>query len=161
IAAWLAQRFPAAWRRAALACGLVGLVACAAAYSAFWIFRSTGPVEAADSFFAKTFRFNFLSLSVALLLPVASTLAAVRRTFLHAAVRKIALWSYALYLVHWPFFQLCAAPRFAAWQQAWGSATVFYLAKILVAIGVSALLFHFYESPCTRLRERLNFRRAV
>lgn len=161
IAAWLAQRFPDAWRRRALACGIAGLAGSAAVYATFWIFKRTGPIEAENSLFAETFRFNLLSLSFALLLPFASTWAPARENFAHATVRRIALWSYALYLVHWPLFQLCAVPRFAALQQSWGGATAFYVAKILVAVAISALLFRYYESPCTRLRERLGFRRVA
>lgn len=154
IAAWIAQRFPRAWAENAARCVVAGLAVMALAYGLFWEFSSHGVSPAANTFFARTYRFTLLSLGFALLLPFASTWRPRREHVGHTAVRKIALWSYALYLVHWPLFQLFGGPSFASWQQSWAGALALYALKIGIVVGLSALLFRFYESPCTRLRER-------
>ena len=64
-----------------------------------WLF---GP----DDYFARTFRFTLVSLGFALLLPFASLWKLGKENFASIATRKIALWSYALYLVHLPLIQL-------------------------------------------------------
>jgi peptidoglycan/LPS O-acetylase OafA/YrhL len=161
VAAWLAMRFPAAWRRTAGRCAIAGVAIFGAAYAAFWIFHLKGPEAAPDSFFAKTFRFNFISLGIALWLPFLSVWTPRTEGVAHVAVRKIALWSYALYLVHWPLFQLAGAPVFEAWQKTTAGALSFYVGKTLVAIGLAALLYHVYERPCMRLRDRIRFRTAA
>jgi peptidoglycan/LPS O-acetylase OafA/YrhL len=155
IAAWVAHAHPKWWRRIAGPCAIAGVLLFLATYSGLWAFRSTGITEATDTFFAKTFRFNFFSLGFALLLPWASQWTPARESVVHEAVRKIAIWSYALYLVHWPFFQIMALPYFKAWQESWGLALVFFTIKIGFAVLVSSLLYRWYEAPCTRWREKV------
>jgi peptidoglycan/LPS O-acetylase OafA/YrhL len=155
IAAWLALRWPSAWRRAASGCLVVGLIAFGATYATFWTFSIGGVADAGDSFFARTFRFNLLSLSFALLLPFASTWAPRRETVAHTTARKIALWSYALYLVHWPLFQIFNGPRFEAWQRTAGRTLAIYSAKVLAAVAIAVVLHYAWEAPCLRLRERI------
>ncbi len=158
IAAWIAHRFPATWHRRAAYCFVAGLIVTAVAYGLFFDFAKTGASVAPDSFFARTYRFDLLSLGFALLLPLASTWRPSRETIVHTVIRKIALWSYALYLVHWPLFQFFNSPRFAAWQQSWPQSAALYAVKVLLPVALSAVLFHFYEAPCTRWRDRFSGR---
>jgi peptidoglycan/LPS O-acetylase OafA/YrhL len=57
-------------------------------------------------------------------------------------------------LVHWPLFQIAAGPALEPWRRPWGGAMLVFVGKIGVAVALSALLYRFYEAPCTRLRER-------
>jgi peptidoglycan/LPS O-acetylase OafA/YrhL len=155
IAAWLAVRFPEAWKRHARLMAFAGIVIFAAAYASLWTFSTRGVGVAPTTFFAKTLRFDVFSLGFACLLPAASQWVCARENAGHLIVRKAALWSYALYLVHWPLFQLAAAPALEPWRQSWSGATLVFLGKITLAVVISALLYHFYEAPCTRLRERV------
>jgi peptidoglycan/LPS O-acetylase OafA/YrhL len=155
IAAWLALRWPEAWRRAASVCLVAGLIGFCATYASFWTFSIGGVADAGDSFFARTFRFNLLSLSFALLLPFASVWVPRRETIAHTTARKIALWSYALYLVHWPLFQIFNGARFEAWQQTWDRTLAIYGAKVLMAVAIAVALHYAWEVPWMRLRERI------
>jgi peptidoglycan/LPS O-acetylase OafA/YrhL len=70
-------------------------------------------------------------------------------------VRKIALWSYGLYLVHLPVFLLVTRAGFGAdapmsLAKALGS----FVLQIGGAVLLSAVLYRFFEAPCTRLREK-------
>jgi len=109
----------------------------------------------ADSYFARTFRFNLVSLGFAMLLPVASSWQLVRETFASTAVRRIALWSYALYLVHFPFFQVVAKFTPARWTSSFVQSMAVTSFQFAAVIGISALLYRYYESRCTHLRERV------
>lgn len=158
IAAWVALRYPNAWRRTAGRCAIAGVLVFAAAYAAFWKLHLTGPEQAPDSFFARTYRFNFISLGIALLLPFLSTWTPAREHAGHWVIRKIALWSYALYLVHWPLFQLADALRLGPWKDSAAGILIVYLGKVLVAVAAAACLYRWYERPCMRLRDRFRFR---
>jgi peptidoglycan/LPS O-acetylase OafA/YrhL len=155
LAAWLSVRHPQAWLRHARRAAGLGIILFAACYATLWNFNPHGVAPAAETFFARTFRFDLLSLSFALLLPAASAWSPARETPLHIGVRKIALWSYALYLIHWPLFQIANSAPLQAWANTGGAATVLFLGKLAVAVGLSAAFYHFYEGPCTRLREKL------
>src|SRR5207237_8826572 len=107
-----------------------------------------------DDFFARTFRFNLVSLGFALLLPWALTWKLVTENFPSTAVRRIALWSYGMYLVHMPVFQIVTHTVFYGEKLSLAPALSSFALQIGGAIALSAFLYHFFEGPCTRLREK-------
>ena len=108
-----------------------------------------------DNYFARTFRFTLVSIGFALLLPWASAWRLAGENFTSTAVRKIALWSYGLYLVHLPVFLLVTRAGLGAdAPMSLGRALTSFALQIGGAILLSALLYRFFEAPCTRLREK-------
>ena len=107
-----------------------------------------------DSYFARTFRFSCVSLGFALLLPWASAWKLRRENLSSTAVRRIALWSYGLYLVHLPVFLIVTIIIRADQVGALLPALVSFSLQVGGAILSSALLYRFFEAPCTRLREK-------
>jgi peptidoglycan/LPS O-acetylase OafA/YrhL len=157
LAAWVSRNRPELWRRAIAPGAVAGVLLFALTYGGLWTW-SVSPLTIAtapDTFFARTFRFLLFPLGFALLLPLASQWAPVRDSIWHTAVRKTALWSYALYLVNWPLIQILSAPGIAPTSQSWPVVLSWFGVKVGVAFGISALLYRFYEAPCTRLREKL------
>jgi peptidoglycan/LPS O-acetylase OafA/YrhL len=70
-------------------------------------------------------------------------------------VRRIALWSYGLYLVHLPVFLVVTRAGFGADAPlSLARALASFALQIGGAILLSALLYRFFEAPCTRLREK-------
>jgi len=70
------------------------------------------------------------------------------------AVRRIALWSYGLYLVHLPVFLIVTRATFRGNETSLGQVLCSFVLEIGGAIFLSALLYRFFEPPCTRLREK-------
>ncbi|MEY2576328.1 MAG: hypothetical protein QOF80_1815, partial [Verrucomicrobiota bacterium] len=100
-------------------------------------------------------RFTLVSIGFALLLPWASEWKLTGENFGSTAVRKIALWSYGLYLVHLPVFLLVSRAGFGAdAPMPLAKALLSFALQIGGAILLSAFLYRFFEAPCTRLRER-------
>ena len=131
-----------------------------ALYASLWRWRDGQFVFGPDDYFARTFRFTFVSLGFALLLPWASLWKLENENFASLAVRKIALWSYALYLVHIPLIQLLMKYGYQDWRTSFGHALILFVFEIGGAILLSALLFRFFERPCTALREQRRARRC-
>jgi len=154
VAAWLAHRFPAAWRRHARVLAIVGALLALAMYASLWRPARVWVAPAPDDFFARTFRFNLVSLGFALLLPAMSGWTLRAETFVTTTVRKIALWSYGLYLVHQPVIRLCDRYFFPEWKTSALQAAAAFATQLGAAIFISAILYHFYEAPFTRLREK-------
>ena len=71
-------------------------------YATLWKIEHGHLAFGDDSYFARTFRFTFVSLGFGLLLPWASGWKLTRENVWSTAIRRIALWSYGLYLVHLP-----------------------------------------------------------
>ncbi len=153
-AAWVAERFPLPWRKWRTLCAGAGTLLLLALYATLWRVTEQGFAFGPDDFFARTFRFTFVSLGFALLLPWCSGWQLRRETPVSSAVRRVALWSYALYLVHLPLFALAAHLASADQQPSLARAVLAFGAQLAVAILVSALLYRFFERPITRLRER-------
>ena len=108
-----------------------------------------------SDFFARTLWFNLVPLSFAAFLPLAArwqgaSLPAWWRTLVH----KIALWSYALYISHLFVQRILLGVldwKGETFMQCLLQATAF----CLLAIATSALVYHGYERPWLRLRDRL------
>jgi peptidoglycan/LPS O-acetylase OafA/YrhL len=128
-----------------------------AMYATLWRFAQGTVRLGPDSFFARTFRFNLVSLSFALLLPWASQLRLTRSNAISRSVRAVALWSYALYLTHIPLF---AFVRHCFENSPMPALFVFGM-QLSAALIVSAAVYRFYEAPCTRLRERIPSSRSA
>ncbi|HEX4641264.1 MAG TPA: hypothetical protein VH252_07750, partial [Chthoniobacterales bacterium] len=136
-------------------CALSGLILLLAMYLTLWKIENGHLAFGDDNYFARTLRFTLVSLGFGLLLPWASAWKLARENPGSAAVRKIALWSYSLYLVHLPVFLLVSRAGLGPdhpmpLAKALGSFTL----QIGGAIFLSALLYRFFEAPCTRLREK-------
>jgi peptidoglycan/LPS O-acetylase OafA/YrhL len=155
IGAWLSLRFPETWRRSARLTALAGILILIAMYATLWRFENGHLAFGDDNYFARTFRFSFVSLGFALLLPWASGWKLAGENFSGTAVRKIALWSYGLYLVHLPMFLLVTRAHFGAdTPLSLPKALLSFALQIGGAILLSAILYRFFEAPCTRLREK-------
>jgi peptidoglycan/LPS O-acetylase OafA/YrhL len=154
-AAWISIRWPNFWRGRPRLAAVVGCTMLLALYVSLWRWAEGRFVFAPDDYFARTFRFTFVSLSFALLLPFASLWKLERENFASLTVRKVALWSYAIYLVHLPLFQLLMKYGYQDWRTSLGHALILFVFTIGGAILLSAFLFRFFERPCTGLRERV------
>jgi peptidoglycan/LPS O-acetylase OafA/YrhL len=124
-------------------------------YATLWKFGHGQLAFGDDNYFARTFRFTLVSIGFALLLPWASAWKLAGENFASTAVRRIALWSYGLYLAHLPVFLLVSRAGLGAdAPMSLGKALASFALQIGGAILLSALLYRFFEAPCTRLREK-------
>lgn len=155
LGAWFSLRFPKTWLRFAPLCAFGGVVLLVAKYATLWKIENGHLQFGDDSYFARTVRFSLVSLGFALLLPWASAWKLAGENPGSTAVRKIALWSYGLYLVHLPVFLLLTRAGLGADAPlSLGQALGSFVLQIGGAILLSALLYRFFEAPCTRLREK-------
>jgi peptidoglycan/LPS O-acetylase OafA/YrhL len=154
-AAWISVNYARVWYRSRWVVAALGVIILFAMYATLWRITDHHLEWSADSYFARTFRFNLVSLGFAMLLPVASSWQLARETFASTAVRRIALWSYALYLVHFPVFQIVAKYTPARWTSSFAQGIAVTALQFAAVIGISALLYRYYESRCTHLRERV------
>ena len=154
-AGWLSIRFPQRWIRSAAISALTGVLLLLAMYATLWKIENGQLAFGDDSYFARTLRFTCVSFGFALLLPWASGWKLRHENLSSTAVRRIALWSYGLYLVHLPVFLIVTRTIIHGDQaRALLPALVSFALQVGGAILVSALLYRFFEAPCTRLRER-------
>ncbi len=154
-AAWISVNYARLWYRSRWFIAALSVIILFAMYATLWRITDHHLEWGADSYFARTFRFNLVSLGFAMLLPVASSWQLARETFASTAVRRIALWSYALYLVHFPVFQIVAKYTPARWTSSFAQGIAVTSLQFAAVIGISALLYRYYESRCTHLRERV------
>ena len=154
-AVWISLRYPYYWRAGAWLSALAGVVLLIAMYATLWKVVDHRLAFGDDSYFARTFRFTFVSLGFALLLPIASLWQLNRETVLSSGIRRIALWSYALYLVHIPVFQVVTRYLFTGWKASPLQGFASFGFQVAVSVGISALLYRFFESRFTHLRDRV------
>jgi peptidoglycan/LPS O-acetylase OafA/YrhL len=153
-AAWFSVRFPVRWGKHRLLVALAGLALLFWMYATLWKIENHQLAFGDDSYFARTFRFTLVSLGFALLLPWASAWKLTRENSCSTAIRRIALWSYGLYLVHLPVFMIVTEFAFRDSNKSVVRALSSFALQIGGAILLSALLYRFFESRCTRLREK-------
>jgi peptidoglycan/LPS O-acetylase OafA/YrhL len=152
-AAWVASRWPKLWLRHARTLAIIGAALLLIIYVSLWRIHDGHLAFAPDSFFARTFRFNLVSLGFALLLPAAMGWGRTQESLASLSVRKIALWSYAMYLVHLPIFTVTGRYFFTDWKNSVLQAFALFVLEIAATIALSGFLYRFFELRCTRLRE--------
>jgi peptidoglycan/LPS O-acetylase OafA/YrhL len=128
------------------ALGLIGTGICVWAFLA--LPRDT-------SFFARTLLFNLISISFAAFLPIAALWqASGLPRFVDVAVRKLALWSYALYVSHLALLRVLLS--IFGWK---GATPLECLAQAIafsaMAIALAALVYRLYERPFLKLRDAI------
>jgi peptidoglycan/LPS O-acetylase OafA/YrhL len=153
-AAWTSVRFPVRWRKHGLLGALAGITLLIAVYATLWKIENHHLAFGDDSYFARTFRFTLVSLGFALLLPWTSDWKLTKKNSCSTAIRRIALWSYGLYIVHLPVFLIVTESVFRDSSKWLLRALSSFTLQISSAIVLSALLYRFFESRCTRLREK-------
>jgi peptidoglycan/LPS O-acetylase OafA/YrhL len=105
-----------------------------------------------DPLIATAFGFGLLALSFAMLVLAALCPASLLHRVRVPGASSLALWSYAIYLVHKPLFMLIA-PKLAHFRIDAGSWIV--IAPVMaLGIGGGWLLFRFVETPFMQLRAR-------
>ena len=105
-------------------------------------------------FFSRTALFSVTSLGFALLMPAAMDLRAPRNSIVESFWRKVALWSYSLYLSNLLIYNLIRA----FWLDTTDNTVLNAILATVVFIGasvlVSALVYRHYELPVMELRDR-------
>lgn len=133
-----------AWRQVLAAAGIAVLVFGAALFFS---------VDIDHSVIARVVAFAINGLGSVLLLPWLIHWQLSSNPLPARVVAKLALWSYALYLVHLPIMRVWqwvwAMP--ATWSMAWLQSTSFVVLSIAAAAGVYIV----FERPVMRLRERV------
>ena len=100
--------------------------------------------------FKQTLYFSIMSLSIALLIPKISTITIT--SYWTTPITYLSKISYAMYLVNLPIFHILEN---STWSQ-----TMPHLSLLmfwLCSIGLSAIIFRYYERPLMNLRDKIKF----
>lgn len=154
IAAWLHHRYPVGFRKVrwvALAAGLA---------LSYWNYQMLFRVNLDTSVFAKTWLLSLIPFGFALLLPWAASVRSIGWEWFARPVQKVALWSYALYLVNLPigyflYFHTGGWPSRGP-LNGWLAALAYWSAALVL----SAAVYRWYERPMMNLRERFAISRS-
>ncbi len=138
-----------------LATGIAGIICIA------WLMTAPS-INITDSqnhtvrFASDAFLYLLTPLLCALCLPFASNILSVRNRYLSGFFKHISKISYSMYLVHYslvfiPFFNNMKAVSIPA-------TVLYYLLYWTIVIGLSSLLYKYYEYPVMKLRDRFSER---
>jgi len=124
--------------------GMAGIAACVASYLLL-------PLD--TSFLARTLLFNLIPISFAAFLPIAALWQPSGwPRVLDVAVRKLALWSYALYVSQLALLRVLLS--ILGWKgETWIACLAQAVAFSAMAIALAALVYQLYERPLLRWRE--------
>jgi peptidoglycan/LPS O-acetylase OafA/YrhL len=145
--ALLRNHHPGAWQALTRRGNLMGLAGPATCAVAFWFF-----VDDRYGFGITVFGFPLMALGFSLLIVAAVAPGSLLRSLRVPGAGSLALWSYAIYLLHKP---LCVMA--ARWMdgQGYGAEHPLTIVALLVLSVLSGwLLFTLVETPFMRLRER-------
>ncbi len=155
-AAWASVRFPNAFRKVRIPLAWIGCGVLLYAYVT--LFR---PPEQQDRLFAGTLRFNLVSAGFACLLPWGYHFKASRWNWIDTVFNRLACWSYAMYLCNMLFWHLLIRKFLPDTQTSALQGIGGWFLFMGLTIGFSALTYHVFELPCTRLRDRFRFSQAA
>ena len=143
VAVALSRQFPVVWKRIAPAAASAGL----AMTTGLFLYMGWGDPD--HSGVARTFLPIAVSLGCVLLLPWASGCTDLGGALVHAPVNAVARWSYSLYLVN-----LMASSTVLSHMQFHYGTTVGILSYVAACLGASAAIYHGFEAPILRWRDR-------
>jgi peptidoglycan/LPS O-acetylase OafA/YrhL len=145
LAAWVKLEWPENWGRLAKPLLLFGVIL---VLSASFIFFNSSLDQ---SNFCRTWLFTVVSLGFASFIPFCDCWAIQRESFVTGLVRKIALWSYSLYLCN--LMVLLVIRGFVS--QANIVYRLFsYVIFFVTCLGISSIIYYYFEKPMMALRER-------
>lgn len=147
-AAGVAATAPALWRRLRWPGLGAGIVLVAWCYTRFYAWNLE--LEPA----ARIWLFDAIGLGFALWLPAAAATSTLGSDTIAAVVRSIARWSYSMYLCNFSLCKLLLAFGGGAILASPALAWQFFAAFLLFTTILSAVVFHLFEQPITRSRER-------
>lgn len=134
-------------RRAALMfAGSLGII------SSTWFFFS---VDLDSSLFSRVFLFSLFSLAIAFCLPYVEGVS-IRGKYLRESITRMSIWSYSIYLFHGLLLEFVIAHRQFLSELAPPLLSFFLAAYLGLSIGISALIYRYFEQPIMALRERFS-----
>ncbi len=98
--------------------------------------------------------FTLNGLGAALILPAALSWSPKRDSRIVLITSNLALWSYALYLVHLPIMRIWLRPGVSP-SINWITASLSALVFIVLSIIAAALVYRIFERPVLKLRDRI------
>jgi peptidoglycan/LPS O-acetylase OafA/YrhL len=140
--AWFRHYYPESWKRYAKGAFIAGLAL---------LYATIVPARDPNDFFSKTYYFSFVSMAAALLLPLADQ----TRSFsgmAGKALTHISMISYSMYLINLGLVAMVIEHNFMP-ESATG-ALFWYVVYWVTVIGVSTLLYKYFEKPVMDLRDR-------
>ena len=108
-------------------------------------------------FFSRTALFSMTSLGFALLMPAAMDSRAPKSSIIGSFWRKVALWSYSLYLSNLLIFNLIQAFWLDTAEKTILNAILANVVFIGASVLISALVYRHYELPVMELRDGARF----
>ena len=149
MAAWIHQRWPLLFKRGRYLLLVVGLGLLG------WTYRDFFVLDLQNSWYARTWLSSVITLGFACCLPWAAHLRRLGPAWLETAVHRIALWSYALYLINLPLHVWMTQSWAEVARQSLLAGWTLFGLYVLLATALAALVYTYYERPILRLRERL------
>lgn len=119
----------------------------------FYIFKNYAYIEGyGRTFQVTTFGYSFLAISFAILVLAALSPNSILHRIRIPGAASVALWSYAIYLIHKPLFQLLKAPLTEYGIDINGGMGVAIIMTVSIFCGWA--LYFFVETPFMKLRGR-------
>lgn len=115
----------------------------------YFVITTPHPIE---EFYTKTFYFTLISIGAMLLLPLADNTKSYRFKWIGKTVTHISLISYSMYLINLGLVYGVIAKHFPpeAEHERWQMYFLFWG----LTIGISTLIYYFFEKPIMNLRDR-------
>lgn len=147
-AAWLRARHPRVFWAGPRAAAVLGAALFLFCYATMYWYGAHN-----ETLFARTIRFNLISLSMALVFPWATRWGGYAGVFARP-VESIARWSYAMYFLNLPLFHLVSERLFPRSQSSAAQGWLAFFTLELGVVLVAAVWYTLFERPTTALRER-------
>jgi peptidoglycan/LPS O-acetylase OafA/YrhL len=149
LAAWISVRFPAGFGASPRLTALAGLALVGFCYSTLYWYQAHN-----ETFFARTFRFNLISLGFALLLPWAVALRRPKAP-ISLPIESVAIWSYSMYFINLPLWYFLSHVAFTQTQKSPRQAWSAFFAMELGSVTLAAAWYFLFERRMTGLRDRM------
>lgn len=157
LAAALSRWTPGWWQRQSSGKAILGVIATVLGLSAIWKLVHSGWDESMLYGLINASSISLMGLGTLLLLPAIVRLRA-SDGWIHTAVGRISLYSYTLYLSHFPMLFIVKAVLGPQTNSPWYVLVLVSTVWLILVWVVSVLVFSFFEKPVADLRETITRR---